>query len=101
MLGIVGASGSGKSTLAQLLLRLRTPTHGAILTGGIALADVAPSAWAQLAAFVPQDSRLIRATVAENIGFFREGLSEADTRAAARAAHLEDEILALGPATTP
>jgi ABC-type multidrug transport system fused ATPase/permease subunit len=95
MLGVVGASGSGKSTLSQLLLRLRAPTAGTITTGAVALADVAPAAWARLVAFVPQDSRLIRASVADNIRFFREGFDGDDVRAAARAAHLEEEILAL------
>jgi ABC-type multidrug transport system fused ATPase/permease subunit len=95
MLGIVGASGSGKSTLSQLLLRLRAPTAGTITTGPFALGDVAPAAWARIAAFIPQDSRLIRASVADNIRFFREGFGDDDVRAAARAAHLEDEILAL------
>jgi ABC-type multidrug transport system fused ATPase/permease subunit len=95
MLGVVGASGSGKSTLSALLLRLRAPTAGTILAGDVALADVAPAAWARLAAYVPQDSRLIRASVADNIRFFRPAFSDDDVRAAARAAHLEDEILAL------
>jgi ABC-type bacteriocin/lantibiotic exporter with double-glycine peptidase domain len=92
---VVGASGSGKSTLSALLLRLRAPTAGTILAGDVALADVAPAAWARLAAYVPQDSRLIRSSVADNIRFFRAGFSDDDVRAAARAAHLEDEILAL------
>lgn len=95
MLGVVGASGSGKSTLSQLLLRLRAPTAGTILAGDVALADIAPAAWARIAAYVPQDSRLIRASIADNIRFFREGVGDDDVRAAARAAHLEDEILAL------
>jgi len=95
MLGVVGASGSGKSTLSQLLLRLRAPTAGTILAGDVPLADVAPQAWARIAAYVPQDSRLIRASIADNIRFFRAGFSDEDVRAAARAAHLEDEILAL------
>jgi ABC-type multidrug transport system fused ATPase/permease subunit len=95
MLGVVGASGSGKSTLSALLLRLRAPTAGTILAGDVDLADVAPAAWARLAAYVPQDSRLIRASVADNIRFFRAGFGDHDVRAAARAAHLEDEILAL------
>jgi ABC-type multidrug transport system fused ATPase/permease subunit len=95
MVGIVGASGSGKSTLSQLVLRLRTPTAGTIVAGDVPLGEVAPAAWARIAAFVPQDSRLILGSVADNIRFFRDGFSDADVRAAARAAHLEDEILAL------
>jgi ABC-type multidrug transport system fused ATPase/permease subunit len=95
MLGVIGASGSGKSTLSALLLRLRAPAAGTIVADGVPLADVAPAAWARLAAYVPQDSRLIRASVADNIRFFRPGFSDEDVRAAARAAHVDDEIRAL------
>ena len=33
-IGIIGASGTGKSTLTQLMLRLRTPSSGKVLTDG-------------------------------------------------------------------
>ena len=35
VLGIVGPSGSGKSTLLQVLLRLRRPSSGEVLVGGV------------------------------------------------------------------
>jgi ABC-type multidrug transport system fused ATPase/permease subunit len=95
MLGIVGPSGGGKSTLSLLLLRLRMPTSGAIIAGEHRLVDVSASSWARLAGYVPQDSRLILGSVADNIRFFREGHDLARVEQAARDAHLHDEIMQL------
>jgi ATP-binding cassette, subfamily B, bacterial len=90
--GIVGPSGSGKSTLTQLLLRLRAPTSGAIRVDGVDLRDVAADDWARLVAFVPQDARLLHATVAENIAFFRD-VDPEELERAARLAHIHDDIV--------
>lgn len=95
MIGIVGPSGSGKSTLSGLLLRLREPTAGRITCGSTPLIDVSAEAWAGLSAFVPQDSRLLFGTVAENILFYREGFTRDAIESAAKAAHLHEEIMRL------
>jgi ABC-type multidrug transport system fused ATPase/permease subunit len=95
MIGLVGPSGSGKSTLSQLILRLRPPTEGRVLAGGTSIWDIAPASWAQLTALVPQDCGLVLGTIADNIRFFRTGHSEEQVRAAARAAHLDPEIVAM------
>lgn len=95
VLGIVGPSGGGKTTFTQLLLRLRHPTTGRILVGDVDAAEVSASSWARLVALVPQDNKLIRATVADNIRFYRPRFSDDAVEAAARAAHLHDEITAL------
>ena len=92
--GIVGPSGAGKSTLVQLLLRLREPTTGSFLMSERAARDIALVEWARRVAYVPQDSRLLSATVAENIRFYRKHVSDADV-VAAKQAHVHDEIMAL------
>jgi ABC-type multidrug transport system fused ATPase/permease subunit len=92
VVGIVGPSGSGKSTLVQLLLRLREPSAGRILVNGVDTREVAPDDWARLVAFVPQDAHLYSDTVRENIRFFRSDITDADVEAAAKRAHLHDEI---------
>jgi len=94
MVGLIGPSGSGKSTLSQLIVRLRAPTEGAITTGPLGLQDVSGPAWSRVTALVPQDSRLIHGTAADNIRFFRDGFDHAQLEAAARGAQLHDEILA-------
>ena len=90
--GIIGPSGSGKSTLVQLLLGIRNPTSGTITANGIDLSEIDRSSWASKVAFVPQDPTLITGTVAQNIAFYRPGISEQQMVEAARSAHVLDDI---------
>lgn len=90
---VVGATGAGKSTLVQLLLRLRKPTSGSYRVNGIEASLVDSRTWAKLVALAPQDGRLFRGTVADNIAFFRTGLKPEEIRCAAEAAHLKRDLL--------
>lgn len=92
VLGLVGPSGSGKTTITQLLLRLRQPSSGRIAVDGVDLDDITPESWSRLSAYVPQENKLILATVADNIRFFRPGYSLDEVVEAARRARLHDEI---------
>lgn len=94
-IGVIGPSGAGKSTLAQLLLGLREPTSGTILAGGVPLNDVDRSWWTERVAFVAQDAKLFTGTVADNIRFFRSGISDEALREAARQANVLTDIEAL------
>jgi ATP-binding cassette subfamily B protein len=91
-IGIVGPSGAGKSTLVQLLLKLRAPEHGRYLMNGAPAQEFDPSDWHRLVSYVPQEPRLLHASVAENIRYFRELDDEAVTRAA-QLARIHDEIM--------
>ena len=90
--GIIGPSGSGKSTLVQLLLGIRNPDIGLITVDGIDLHQIDRTSWSSKVAFVPQDATLITGTVAENIAFYRTGITEEQLVNAARAAHFLDDI---------
>jgi ABC-type multidrug transport system fused ATPase/permease subunit len=94
-IGIIGASGEGKSTLASVIAGVRQPTGGVMTSGGVPLSGIAPDSWSQMVAIVPQDTKLIAASVADNIRFYRTLYSADDVVAAARAAHIHDEIMAL------
>ena len=94
VVGIVGPSGSGKSTLAQLLLGLREPTKGKVLADGREIASLAADEWARKVAAVPQRSQIIVGTIADNIRFMREGITDDDLLRAAKQAHLHDDIVA-------
>ncbi|MFZ2504523.1 MAG: ABC transporter ATP-binding protein, partial [Nocardioides sp.] len=91
-LGIIGPSGAGKSTFAQLLLGLRSPTGGVLLVDGVNLQEVDKRWWTKNVAFVPQEATLLTGTIAENIRFLRDGISETRMREAARSANILAEI---------
>ena len=92
--GIIGPSGSGKSTLVQLLLRLRAPTTGCASVNGHSIQEYLEHDWRRQFAFVPQDNKLLRGTVADNIRFHRQASDDMIVEAA-RLAHLHDEIEAM------
>jgi ATP-binding cassette, subfamily B, bacterial len=90
-IGVVGPSGAGKSTLIQLLLQLRVPAEGRYLVNGEPVQQFTRKDWHRLVAYVPQEPRLLHASVADNIRFFRE-LSDEDVERAARLARIHDDI---------
>lgn len=95
IIGVVGPSGSGKSTLTELLLGLR-PSHGRLTVGGVPVDRTDRMWWARHVALVPQHSRLISGSAADNVRFLRPEISDADIEAACRAAGIHDDIAALG-----
>jgi subfamily B ATP-binding cassette protein MsbA len=84
---LVGASGSGKSTLVNLVARFFEPDSGRILLDGQPLASLPLAHLRAQLGWVGQQVVLFDDTVAANIAYGRPGASEADIRAAARAAH--------------
>jgi ABC-type multidrug transport system fused ATPase/permease subunit len=92
IIGIVGPSGAGKSTLVQLLLGLRDPDRGRVLAGGRDISAFDRAEWARKVTFVPQAAHLIAGTIAENIRFLRDGVTQDDVERAGRLAHLHEDI---------
>ena len=84
---LVGASGSGKSTLVNLVARFFEPGSGRILLDGTPLASLPLAHLRAQLGWVGQQVVLFDDTIAANIAYGRPGASEADIRAAARAAH--------------
>ena len=68
-IAFVGKTGSGKTTLAHVLLGLYTPTTGELLLDGVPVSDEEMPAWQANCAFVPQNIRLLDASVRENVAF--------------------------------
>ncbi len=87
-IAIVGPSGAGKSTIARLLFRFYDPQSGRILIDGQDIASVTQASLRAHLGIVPQDSVLFNDTIGYNIAYGRDGSSEADVEAAARAAAL-------------
>ncbi|MGI8791649.1 MAG: ATP-binding cassette domain-containing protein, partial [Acidimicrobiales bacterium] len=94
VVGVIGPSGAGKSTLIQILLRLRLPSDGSYEVNGTPANAYKVSDWTRLVSYLPQDPKLINATVTENIRFLRDAPFE-DVVAAARLANVHDDVLAL------
>ncbi len=89
---IVGHTGSGKSTLVSLIPRLMDPTEGQVLVDGVDLREVDPAELRRHIGFVPQETFLFSATIAENIAFGVEHASDEQIRHAAEMAGLAGDI---------
>jgi ATP-binding cassette subfamily B multidrug efflux pump len=92
-LGLVGPTGAGKSTLLRVLLRQATPQHGGVTWAGHALDEYRLTALRAAISWVPQESFLFSATIAENIALARPGASRAEVEHAAQMAAIHDDIL--------
>ncbi len=89
---IVGHTGSGKSTLVSLIPRLFDPTRGAVYLDGVNLRDLDPEWLRAQIGFVPQETFLFSATLAENIAWGVEQATESDIARAAELAGLGPDI---------
>ena len=94
-LAVVGPSGAGKSTLSRLLFRFYEPTGGRIIIDGQDITQVTQESLRRAIGIVPQDSVLFNDSVGYNIGYGREGASQAEIEEAARGASIHDFILSL------
>ncbi len=86
---LVGPSGAGKTTVLQLLLRFYDPERGTVRLDGVDIAQVDPAALRRRIGIVPQDPVIFGATASENIRYGRPEASEAEIRAAGKAAHAD------------
>lgn len=94
-LGIVGPSGAGKSTLLSLVARFYDPTHGQVMVDGEDLRDLHLQDIYKKVAIVTQDPFLFSTSIRENILCGRPDATQEELEAAARAAEIHDEIMAM------
>jgi ATP-binding cassette subfamily B protein/subfamily B ATP-binding cassette protein MsbA len=94
-IGIVGTSGAGKSTLMQLLVRLYTPTSGAVRVDGHDLAGISSASVRSQVLLVTQEAQLFDGSVTENILFGRPEATEEQVVEAARAVGAHEVIAGL------
>ena len=95
MLAVVGPSGAGKSTLSRLLFRFYEPGAGRITIDGQDICEVTQASLRAALGIVPQDTVLFNDSVGYNIGYGRDGASQADIEGAARGAAIHDFIMSL------
>jgi len=89
---VVGRTGAGKTTLAAMIPRLLDPVQGAVEIDGIDLREADPEELRRHIGFVPQETFLFSATIAENIAFGAAKASAQEIRRAAEIAGLAGDI---------
>jgi ATP-binding cassette subfamily B protein len=89
---IVGHTGSGKTTLVSLIPRLFDPTSGLVSFGDVALTRFDPEDLRRQIGFVPQETFLFSASLAENIAWGAPGATGEQIRWAAEIAGLSSDI---------
>jgi len=92
MIGLIGPSGAGKTTLVDILLRLLKPQEGLVLLDGGDIAEITMREWRTNVSYVSQDIFLINDTIANNIRFYTNSISDEDIKMAARIANIYDFI---------
>ena len=92
---IVGASGAGKSTIARLLFRFYDVQQGSIRIGGQDIRKLTQESVRRAIGVVPQDTVLFNDTLFTNIQYGNPQASEAEVKAAAKLAQLDDFIAKL------
>ncbi|MEQ8644718.1 MAG: ABC transporter ATP-binding protein/permease [Marinovum algicola] len=92
---IVGPSGSGKSTIGRLLFRFYDVQQGSLKIDGQDVRDITQKSLHDAIGVVPQDTVLFNDTVGYNIGYGRDGATQDEIEAAARAAQIHDFIAGL------
>ena len=89
---IVGHTGSGKTALVSLIARLYDPTRGSVALGGHDLRRFDPEELRRQIGFVPQETFLFSATLAQNIAWGAPGASNEQIEWAASVAGLDPDI---------
>ena len=92
---IVGSSGSGKSTIGRLLFRFYDVQGGKLEIDGQDVRDVTQASLHDAIGVVPQDTVLFNDTIRYNIAYGRDGATDDEIVAAAKAAQIHEFIEAL------
>ncbi|CAK8671951.1 unnamed protein product [Clavelina lepadiformis] len=92
---IVGPSGMGKSTILQLVQRFYDPDKGVVTLDGHDLRTLNTQWLRKMIGIVQQEPSLFATTIAENIRFGREGVTDEEIIQAAKAANAYNFIMDL------
>ncbi len=92
---LVGPSGSGKTTLTHLIARLYDPDAGVVRMNGLDLRAATLESLRTRIGVVTQDAHLFHDTLRANLLYARPQASDADIRAALRAAEALELVQAL------
>lgn len=88
----VGPSGGGKSTLASLISRFFDVNSGSIKIGGVDVRDIPKDELMNTVSFVFQNSKLIKASILDNVKMGKSNAADEEVLNALRAAQCMDII---------
>lgn len=91
-IALVGPSGGGKTTLANIVTRFFDPQKGRILIGNIDIRDIPKEILMNKVSFVFQNSRLIKASILENVRMAKPDAAREEIDNALKAAQCQDII---------
>ena len=94
-LAIIGTTGSGKSTIANLICRMFDVTDGNIRIDGHDIDSINPEVLRRQIGYIPQDVFLFSDSIANNIAFGSQDISEERVLQAAKDADLYNNIMDL------
>lgn len=92
---VVGPSGAGKTTLISLLLRFYRPNKGEIYYGGRPASSLETRSLRRRFGYVPQEATLLSGTIMKNLRYGNDQATEAEVKAASRAAEIHAFITRL------
>ncbi|VTS45673.1 ABC transporter, ATP-binding protein [Streptococcus porcinus] len=95
MIAVVGPTGSGKTTIMNLINRFYDVDSGSITFDGIDIRDYDLDSLRKNVGIVLQESVLFSGTIADNIRFGDESISQEMVEIAARATHIHEFIMSL------
>ena len=89
---LVGPSGGGKTTVAGLISRFWDVSGGSIQIGGVNVKDIPKETLMDTVAYVFQDSRLLKASILENVRLAKPGASRQEVERVLHDAQCDDII---------
>ncbi len=94
-IAIVGPTGAGKTTIINLLMRFYDVSDGYTSVDGIDIRNITRKSLRHAYTMVLQDTWLFCGSIYDNIAYGREGATEEEVKAAAKAARIDSYIESL------
>jgi len=92
VLALIGPSGSGKSTLVRHIVGATAPASGAVRLDGTEIQHWDPEQLGKHLGYLPQDVKLFRGSVGENVSRFQEDATDEETVTAATLAGAHEMV---------
>lgn len=96
VMALIGPSGSGKSTLVRHIVGAAEPVGGAVRLDGTEIQHWDPVQLGKHLGYLPQDVKLFRGSVGENVSRFQEDATDEEIVAASQLAGAHEMVQQLG-----